>query len=72
MRTEQIVSKALLNFDGDRYKLSLAVAQRAKALSMGALPLVGMDTRKMKFADIAMLEIAEGKVEIEASVETKK
>ncbi|ASM35277.1 DNA-directed RNA polymerase subunit omega [Campylobacter sputorum subsp. bubulus] len=72
MRTEQIVSKALLNFDGDRYKLSLAVAKRAKALSMGAAPLIETDTRKMKFTDIAIMEIADGKVKIEASVEAKK
>lgn len=72
MRTEQIVSKALVNFQGDRYKLALAVSKRAKALSMGEKPLIDMDTRKMKFADIAMLEIADGKVKIEADVETKK
>lgn len=72
MRTEQIVSKALLNFGGDRYKLALAVSKRAKALSMGAAPLVKIDTRKMKFSDIAIMEIAEGKIEIEASVEAKK
>lgn len=72
MRTEQIVAKALENFGADRYKLALSVAKRTRALSAGAQTLLDIDTRKMKFADIALLEIAEGKVEIEAIVETEK
>lgn len=72
MRTEQIVAKALENFGSDRYKLALSVAKRTRALSAGAQPLLEIDTRKMKFADIALREIAEGKVEIEAIVETEK
>ena len=55
----------------DRYKLSLIVAKRAEALANGAVVLVEADTSKMKFADIALLEVAEGKIGLEAIVEGK-
>ncbi|MBR8462531.1 DNA-directed RNA polymerase subunit omega [Campylobacter sp. faydin G-24] len=71
MRTEQITAKALKQTDGDRYKLSLIVAKRAEALSNGANVLLDIDTSKMKFADIALLEVAEGKIGFEAIVEEK-
>ena len=71
MRTEQITAKALKRLNDDRYKLSLVVARRAEALANGAEVLVDADTSKMKFADIALLEVAEGKVGLEAIVEEK-
>lgn len=70
MRTEQIVSKALKVTDGDRYKLSLVVAKRVEMLSNGAKILIdNIDTRKMKFADIALLELAEGKIDLDGIIE---
>ena len=69
MRTEQITARALKQVGDDRYKLSLIVAKRAEALANGAIALVDADTSKMKFADTALLEVAEGKIGIEAIVE---
>ncbi|QCD45523.1 DNA-directed RNA polymerase subunit omega [Campylobacter mucosalis] len=71
MRTEQITAKALKQVGDDRYKLSLIVAKRAEALANGAEVLLNIDTTKMKFADIALLEVAEGKIGFEAFVEEK-
>ncbi len=68
MRTEQIAAKALEKVDNDRYVLSLIVAKRAKELSDGAEPLVKVDKTKMKFADIAMMEIAEEKIVFEGVI----
>ena len=59
MRLEKIIAKALANANDDHYKLSIAVAQRAKELAAGAEPLVNMDKNRDKFTDIALHEIAE-------------
>jgi DNA-directed RNA polymerase subunit omega len=66
MRIEKITAKAMEYLDGDRYKLTLVVAKRAEELSFGAEPLVSVDKNKMKFTDIALMEVAEGKVNIES------
>ncbi|MCD8213972.1 MAG: DNA-directed RNA polymerase subunit omega [Campylobacter sp.] len=71
MRTEQITAKALKQIGDDRYKLALIVAKRAEALANGAEALISGDTLKMKFADIALMEVAEGKIGLEAIVEEK-
>ena len=71
MRTEQITARALKQVGDDRYKLSLIVAKRAEALANGAIALVDADTSKMKFADIALLEVADGTIGLEAIVEGK-
>lgn len=62
MRTEQITARALPAVNDDRYKLALLVAKRAEQLANGAAPLVKADKLKDKLTDIALLEIAEGKV----------
>jgi DNA-directed RNA polymerase subunit omega len=64
MRLEKVIAKAMEYMDGDRYKLSLAVAKRAEALASGAEPLVNVDKNKTKFADIALMEIADGRIKI--------
>jgi DNA-directed RNA polymerase subunit omega len=66
MRTEQITALALKAVNDDRYKLALLVSKRAEQLSNGAEPLIKADKAKDKFTDIALLEIAEGKVGIES------
>lgn len=66
MRTEQITALALKAVNDDRYKLALLVSKRAEQLSNGAEPLIKADKAKDKFTDIALLEIAEGKVCIES------
>jgi len=64
MRLEQITAKALERYDFDRYLLSKAVGKRAEELTKGAEPLVDMDIKRYKATDIALFEIAEGKLEI--------
>ena len=68
-RIEQIVAKALEMLDNDKYLLSIIVAKRAEQLANGALPLVKNDSNKEKFTDIALREIAEGKVGLESITE---
>ncbi len=72
MRSEEVAAKALKLVGDDRYKLALVVAKRAEALSGGAKSLLDIDISKMKFADIALREIAEGKIALEGIVEAAK
>lgn len=64
MRLEKIVAKALKSVDGDRYLLSAVVFKRVDELSRGAKPLIEADTKKQKLTDIALLEIANGKIDL--------
>jgi len=64
MRLEKIVSKALAHVDNDRYLLAKAIGKRANELSGGAVPLVDLDIKKSKATDIALCEIAEGKLKV--------
>jgi len=66
MRTEEITAKALALVGQDRYRLVMLVSKRADQLSNGAEPLVKADKNKQKFTDIALLEIAEGKIKLES------
>ncbi len=65
MRLEKVAAKALEKANFNRYLLSAAVSKRANELAAGAEPLVEMDTKKYKFSDIAITEIAHGVVKIE-------
>jgi DNA-directed RNA polymerase subunit omega len=64
MRSEQITARALAAAGDDRYKLTMLVSKRADQLSRGADPLVET-TRDMKLVDVALLEIAEGKISLD-------
>jgi DNA-directed RNA polymerase subunit omega len=64
MRLEKIVAEALKHVDNDRYLLAKAIGKRANELSGGAAPLIDMDIKKAKATDIALCEIAEGKLEV--------
>ena len=64
-RLEQITAKALERLNHDRYLLTKAVGKRAEELNRGAAPLVEMDVKKHKATDIALHEIAAGKLHIE-------
>lgn len=66
MRMEEIIAKALTKVNYDRYKLSLVAAKRAEDIAAGAAILIDADKNKMKLVDIALLEIAEGKIKLEA------
>ena len=71
-RIEELVSKALEKVNNDRYVLSLAIGQRADELSKGAKPLLDNSIiRNMKYTDIAMLEIANGVLNIDGFTSTK-
>lgn len=72
MRLEKIIAKALENVNDDHYKLSIAVAQRAKELAAGKEPLVDMDKNKSKVTDIALHEIAAGLLKIDSIVDDIK
>lgn len=64
LRTEEIAAKALKRVQDDRYLLSSLIFERVKELAAGAKPLVNMNVKTHKLPDIAMCEIAEGKVEL--------
>ena len=65
MRVEEIASKALEKVNGDRYLLSNILFARIDELSRGAAPLVNKDVNKDKLSDIALLEVAEGKISLD-------
>ena len=65
MRTEQIASKALEKVNFDRYLLSNILFARIDELSRVAKPLVNKHVKTDKLADIALLEVAEGKIGLE-------
>jgi len=62
MRVEQMTAKALQNVNFDRYLLTVAVGKRAEELASGKQALIDYDPKKFKYADIALREIAEGKI----------
>jgi DNA-directed RNA polymerase subunit omega len=64
MRLEQVTAEALKKVNFDRYLLASAVGKRADELAQGAQPQVDLDPKKMKYADIALHEIAEGKITV--------
>ena len=69
MRTEQIASKALEKVNFDRYLLSNILFARIDELSRGAKPLVNTNVKTDKLADIALLDVAEGKIGFENAVD---
>ena len=64
MRLEKLTAKALETANVDRYQLALAVAKRSEQLQNGATSKLNVDLKKMKAADVALMEIAEGHVTI--------
>ncbi len=64
MRTEQLTALALEKVDFDKYLLANAVGKRAEAITNGAETLLDIDTSGMKYVDIALQEIAEGKITV--------
>ncbi len=66
LRLEEIGARALKLVGDDRYKLAILVAKRASQLAAGELPTIRVEdyfeSRVVKPADIALVEIAEGKV----------
>lgn len=71
MRIEEIASKALEKVNQDRYLLSNILFMRIDELSKGAKPLVNKDIKLHKLSDIALLEVAEGKIGLD-KIENKQ
>jgi DNA-directed RNA polymerase subunit omega len=64
MRIEKINAEALEKVNYDRFLLSQAVAKRVKELMNGAKPLVDLPKKNMQYTEIAVLEIAKGKIKV--------
>ena len=64
MKIEKLTAIALERVDFDRYLLAAAVGKRANEIANGSAPLVAMDPKIDKFTNIALVEIAEGKIVI--------
>lgn len=64
MRTEQLTAQALENVNFDKYLLANAVGKRAEAIANGAPSVLEIDITGMKYTDIALQEIAEGKITV--------
>ena len=69
MRLEQLTAKALETANIDRYQLAIAVAKRSEQLQNGASTKLNVDLKKMKAADVALMEIAEGHVSIKGFID---
>jgi len=65
MRTEQLTAKALERVAFDKYLLANAVGKRAEEIAKGAAPLIDADPKVVKHTDIALQEIAEGKLTVD-------
>lgn len=64
MRVEELTAKALETANIDRYQLAIAVAKRSEELLNGAKSKLNVDIKKVKPADVALMEIADGLVTI--------
>ncbi len=65
MRIEQLTAKILdANPNMDNYQLAIAVSTRADQLLNGAPSKLHIDSKNIKAADLALMEIAEGLVVI--------
>ncbi|HHD78703.1 MAG TPA: DNA-directed RNA polymerase subunit omega [Epsilonproteobacteria bacterium] len=64
MRTEELTAKALENVNFDKYLLANAVGKRAEAIASGASSVLEIDITGMKYTDVALQEIAEGKITV--------
>jgi DNA-directed RNA polymerase subunit omega len=73
MKVEELTAKVLDNNPSmDRYQLALAVAKRCDELENGAVSKININTNKIKSADLALMEIAEGLVIVQGFVDIKK
>jgi len=61
MKTEELTAKVLNDCPTlDRYQLAIAVAKRCDELENGAVSKLNVNISRMKSADLALMEIAEG------------
>jgi len=73
MRIEQLTAKILdANPNMDNYQLAIAVAKRSDQLLNGAPSKLNIDSKNIKVADVALMEIAEGLVVVKGFIDTEK
>ena len=65
MKVEELTAKVLENNPSmDRYQLALAVSKRSDELLNGATSKLNINQKSVKAADLALMEIAEGRISI--------
>ena len=73
MKTEELTAKILNeNPNMDNYQLAIALAKRSDELLNGATSKLNVDPKKIKAADLALMEIAEGLVKVKGFVDIQK
>lgn len=72
MKVEELTAKALATANIDRYQLAIAVAKRAEELLNGAKSKLNVDIKKVKPADVALMELADGLVTIKGFEKKEK
>ena len=73
MRTEELTAKILQdNPKLDNYQLAMAVSKRSDQLLNGGVSKLNIDPKSIKVADLALMEIAEGLLDIKGFVNIKR
>ena len=72
MKVEELTAKVLENNPSmDRYQLALAVSKRSDELLNGATSRLNINPKSVKAADLALMEIAEGLVNVKGFVDSE-
>ena len=73
MRIEELTAKVLeANPNIDNYQLAIAVAKRSDELLNGASSKLSINSKSIKAADLALMEIAEGLIIIKGFTDIEK
>jgi DNA-directed RNA polymerase subunit omega len=73
MKVEELTAKVLeQNPQMDRYQLAIAVAKRCNELENGAPSKLSVNTKHIKSADLALMEIAEGLIVVKGFTKKEK
>ncbi|WP_297440133.1 DNA-directed RNA polymerase subunit omega [Sulfurimonas sp.] len=73
MKVEELTAKILNeNPNIDRYQLAIAVSKRCDEIENGAISQLSVNTKSIKSADLALMEIAEGLIVIKGFSDIKK
>lgn len=62
MKLEKLIITALAKFNNNKAFLAKALGKRANQLANGEEPLVNLSIKNYKAVDIALVEMAEGKL----------
>lgn len=73
MKVEELTAKILENNPNmDRYQIAIAVAKRSDELLNGSKSKLNIDPKKVKAADLALMEIAEGLIVVKGFVDIEE